>query len=168
MNTLDTFILIPLLIGFIFGFFKGFIREVLGLAVVFFGIYGAKWFSPIISSILTGVFSVSEQTAKPLSFVLMFITIAIVLMILARSLHKFAESISLGGLNKLMGGIFGLLKYALIVSLLLIVLNAVDTQLSFLNAQTKNKSILYKPMLNLAPDLWAEVKEVKAKNTDKD
>jgi uncharacterized membrane protein required for colicin V production len=46
--------LIPLLLGFVFGLSKGFIREILSLAVIFVGIYGSKWISPIASSMLTG------------------------------------------------------------------------------------------------------------------
>ncbi len=164
MNTIDIIILIPLLLGFVFGLSKGFIREIISLAVIIVGIYGSKWISPIVSSILTGVFSVSETVAKPLSFVVVFIAVALLMMVLARSLDKLVESISLGGLNKLMGGLFGALKYALIISLLLNVFHVFDSKASIVNAETKNNSLLYKPMLQLAPQLWSEVKE--AKKTD--
>jgi len=164
MNTIDIIILIPLLLGFVFGLSKGFIREIISLAVIVVGIYGSKWISPIVSSILTGVFSVSETVAKPLSFVVVFIAVALLMMVLARSLDKLVESISLGGLNKLMGGLFGALKYALIISLLLNVFHVFDSKASIVNAETKNNSLLYKPMLQLAPQLWSEVKE--AKKTD--
>ena len=164
MNTIDIVILIPLLLGFVFGLSKGFIREIISLAVIFVGIYGSKWFSPIASSILTGVFSVSETVAKPLSFVVVFIAIALLMMFLARSLDKLVENISLGGLNKLLGGLFGALKYALIISLLLNVFHVLDSKISILNAETKTDSTLYKPMIQLVPQLWEEVKE--AKKTD--
>ena len=41
MNTIDFVILIPILIGFVFGLFKGFIKELASLAAIFLGIYGA-------------------------------------------------------------------------------------------------------------------------------
>jgi membrane protein required for colicin V production len=161
MNTIDIVILIPLLLGFVFGLSKGFIREIISLAVIFVGIYGSKLFSPIVSSMLTGVFSVSETVAKPLSFVVIFIAIALLMMFLARSLDKLVESIALGGINKFFGGVFGALKYALIISLLLNIFHIADSKIGFLNAQTKTDSILYKPMLQFAPQLWEEVKEIK-------
>lgn len=164
MNTFDLIILIPVLIGFVFGLSKGFIREILSLAVIFIGIYGSKLLSPIADSILTGVFSVSETIAKPLSFVVMFLLIAFTLMVLARSLDKLIDSASLGGMNKFFGGLFGALKYALIISLLLNVFHAVDSRIHILNEETKSQSMLYNPMLKLAPQLWDEVKE--AKKTD--
>lgn len=164
MNTFDLIILIPVLIGFVFGLSKGFIREILSLAVIFIGIYGSKLLSPIADSILTGVFSVSETIAKPLSFVVMFLLIAFTLMVLARSLDKLIDSASLGGMNKFFGGLFGALKYALIISLLLNVFHAIDSRIHILNEETKSQSMLYNPMLKLAPQLWDEVKE--AKKTD--
>jgi len=165
MNSIDIIILIPLLLGFVFGLSKGFIREIISLAVIFVGIFGSKWLSPIASSMLTGVFSVSETVAKPLSFVVVFIAIALFLMFLARSLDKLVENISLGGINKLLGGLFGTLKYALIISLLINVFHVLDSKISIVNAETKTNSILYKPMLQLAPELWQEVKEIKIEET---
>ncbi len=159
MNTLDILIVIPIFLGFVFGLTKGFIREILSIAVIFIGIYGSKLLSPIASSILTGVFSVSEQVAKPLSFVVVFIAIALGMMVLARSLDKLAEQISLGGLNKFFGGLFGALKYALIISLLINLFNAVDSKVGILNEETKKESIMYKPMMKLSPQLWDEVKK---------
>ncbi len=164
MNTLDVLILIPLLLGFVFGLSKGFIREIISIAVIFIGIYGSKWLSPIAVSMLTGVFSVSEVVAKPLSFVVVFIAIALSLMVLAKSLDKLIENISLGGLNKLFGGLFGLLKYALVISLLINVFHILDSKISILKNETKSASILYQPMLDLAPVLWDEVKEKTTEN----
>jgi hypothetical protein len=42
--------------------------------------------------------------------------------------------------------------------------HVLDSKISIVNAETKTESILYKPMLQLAPQLWEEVKE--AKKTD--
>ncbi len=63
---------------------------------------------------------------------------------------------SLGGLNKLLGGFFGGLKYALIVSVLLNVFDAIDSKFPIVEPETKSNSFGYKPMLKLAPALWDE------------
>jgi len=165
MNSLDIIIVIPLLLGFMFGLSKGFIREILSIAVIIFGIYASKWLSPIAASMLTGVFGVSETVANPLSFVVVFIAIAIALRIVAASLSKFVQSISLGGLNKLFGGIFGALKYALLLSLLANIFQVMDSKMGILKPEMRSESLLYKPIMNLAPQLWNEVKELKTDNT---
>lgn len=168
MNTLDLVLVIPLFLGFVFGLSKGLIREIISLAVIFFGVYVAKWFSPFGVLILTRFFDFSETLAKPVSFVLIFILVAFVLMIVAKTLDKLVNTISLGGLNKFFGGVFGLLKYALLISLLLNVLHAIDSKFTIIKPVTKSESVLYEPLRKFAPILWDEVKEVKSTQSEKE
>ena len=165
MNKLDLILLVPIGIGFIFGLFKGLIKEITSLAAIVLGIYGARLLAPFISSILVSWFHFSEKIAMPMSYLVLFVGIAIVLLMVAKSLEKVFESMSLGGLNKFFGGIFGALKYALIVSVLLIVFNAIDSRFSMVSAETKANSIVYKPLLKLAPSLWNEAKKERQKST---
>ena len=159
MNKLDMILLLPIGLGFIFGLFKGLIREITSLVAIVLGIYGAKLLAPFVSGLLVSSFHFSEKTALPISYLVLFVAIAIGLLILAKSLEKLFDSMSLGGLNKFLGGIFGALKYALIVSVLLIVFNAIDSRFSIVSAETKENSFAYKPLMKLAPTLWDEAKK---------
>ena len=152
-------LLLPIAVGFVIGLFKGLIKEITSLAAIVLGIYGAKLLAPMVSGLLVSIFHFSEKTALPMSYLVLFVGIAIALLMLARSLEKIFDSMSLGGLNKLFGGMFGALKYALIVSVLLIVFNAIDSKFSIISAETKNNSIAYKPLLKMAPALWDEAKK---------
>jgi membrane protein required for colicin V production len=165
MNTLDLFLLIPIALGFIFGIFKGLIKELTSLAAIVLGIYGAKFFASSVSEILINSFGFSPKTAQPIAYIFLFILIAIVLLILANMVDKFFSSISLGGLNKFMGGLFGGLKYALIVSVLLNVFDALDSRFSILGIETKQESIGYKPLMKLGPTLWDEAQKRKENAT---
>jgi len=162
MHTIDLFLLIPIVLGFVFGLFKGLIRELTSLAAIVLGIYGAKLFSPVVSGLLIHTFDFSPKTAHPLSYLLIFIAIAVGLLMLARMLDKIFDSMSLGGLNKFLGGLFGALKYALIISVLLNVFDALDSKFPIIKVKTKEESIGYKPLLKLGPTLWAETKKNKA------
>jgi membrane protein required for colicin V production len=159
MNKLDMILLLPIALGFVIGFFKGLIREITSLAAIVLGIYGARLLAPMVSGLLVSVFHLSEKTALPMSYLVLFVGIAIALLLLAKSLEKIFDSMSLGGLNKLFGGVFGALKYALIVSVLLIVFNAIDSRFSIVSTENKNNSIAYKPLLKMAPTLWDEAKK---------
>ncbi len=159
MNSLDLYLLIPIALGFIFGLFKGLVKELASLAAIVLGIYGAKLLSPYATGILVKVFDFSPKTAQPLSYLFVFIVIAISLIIVSKMLDKMFESMSLGGLNKLFGGVFGAMKYALIISVLLNVFDAVDSRFSILKAETKDNSIAYKPLMKLGPVLWDEAKK---------
>lgn len=158
MNSLDLIIIIPIAAGFIFGLFKGLIKELTSLAAIFLGIYGAKLFSPRVAGILINSFEVSEKTALPVAYLLLFIAIAVALLIAAKALDKLFDSIALGGLNKFLGGIFGGLKYALIISVLLNVFNVIDNKFNIMNPETKTDSFAFKPIINLVPKLWDEAK----------
>jgi membrane protein required for colicin V production len=125
MNSLDLFILIPIIAGFTFGLFKGLVKELTSLAAVVLGIYGAKFFSPWLVNVLVKSFDFSVKTAQPTAYFLLFIVIVVGLLFLSRIVDKVFESMSLGGLNKFFGGLFGALKYALILSVLINVFNVV-------------------------------------------
>lgn len=162
MNSLDLFLLIPIALGFIFGLFKGLVKELASLAAIVLGIYGAKLLAPLVSSILVQSFDFSPKTAQPLSYLFVFVAIAVVLLMLAKMLDKVFETMSLGGLNKLFGGAFGAMKYALIISVLLNVFDAIDSRFSILKLETKQNSIAYKPLMKVGPILWKEAKRERA------
>ncbi len=158
MNSLDLFLLIPITLGFIFGLFKGLIKELISLVAIIAGIYGAKLFAPLVSEILINTFAFSPATARPTAYIILFIVIGIGLLMAANAIDKIFDSLSLGGLNKLLGGVFGALKYALIVSVLLNIFDALDSRFSIVKYQTKENSIAYKPLLKFGPGLWEETK----------
>lgn len=154
----DLLILVPVCIGFVIGLFKGFIKEIASLSAIFLGILGAKIFAPLLVSLLQVSGGFQARTALPLSWLILFVIIGIAMLLLARSLEKLFDSLSLGSFNKLLGGIFGALKYALVISVMLVVVDAVDSHFSIIGQDTKSKSLFYKPMTKLAPMLWDQAK----------
>jgi membrane protein required for colicin V production len=162
MHTLDLTLLIPIVLGFVFGLFKGLIKELTSLAAILLGIYGAKLFAPAIAGLLIHKFAFSDKTALPTAYFLLFVAIALGLLLIANMLDKVFDSMSLGGLNKFLGGLFGALKYALIVSVLLNVFDSLDSRFALIKPKTKEESIGYKPLLNFGPKLWDEAKKNKA------
>ena len=63
--------------------------------------------SPWLADVLIKSFKFSDKIAHPLAYVLLFIAVAVVLLIIAKALDKIFDSMSLDGLNKFMGGLFG-------------------------------------------------------------
>jgi membrane protein required for colicin V production len=161
MNTLDLILLVPIVLGFVFGLFKGLIKELASLAAIVLGIYGAKLLAPVVSGFLIHKLSFSAKTALPLAYLILFMAIATALLFGAKMLDKMFDSIALGGLNKFLGGVFAALKYALIVSVLLNVFDALDAKFTFIKSKTKMESVGYKPLMSLAPALWEEAKITK-------
>ncbi len=159
MNTIDIIILIPIAAGFVFGLFRGLIKELIGLAAIFIGIYGAKFLSPRFSGVLVNVFSFSEKTAQPVAYIILFIVIVVIMLIVAHLLDKLFDAVSLGGLNRFLGGLFGAIKFTLVVSVLINVFQALEEKFEIIDKENINNSLFYNPVMKVAPDLWKEIRE---------
>ena len=167
MNSIDISILIIIGAGFVFGLFKGLVRELASLVAIVLGIYGAKFFSSLLVPFFINLLGVSEKVAQPLSYVVLFVAIAVVLLILARAIDKFFVAVALSGLNKFLGGLFGALKYALIISVLINVFDSLNQKFRFVTEEKQLTSVTYKPLLNLAPELWEEAMQYHEENEAK-
>ena len=148
MNTLDIILLIPLAYGLFSGLMKGFFKEVASLLGIILGIYMARIFALPLSHWLITWLDYSEKVMVPISYILIFLTVAIGLNIIAFMLEKMMKFVSLGWLNKLGGAAFGMLKFALIVSVLLNVFAMLNDHIKLVETETLQESVLYKPVKN--------------------
>ncbi len=124
MNLLDLILLVPLIWGAYRGFRKGLIFELTTFIALFAGIYGAMHFSGIAEPYLKTTLG-SEQNHIPLiAFGLTFLAILIGVHLLGRLLHGLVQMVALGLLNGLLGGIFGILKFGVLLLALLIMIRS--------------------------------------------
>lgn len=156
MNTLDILLIVFLLIGFIIGIIRGFVRETISILIVIVAIYFSKWLMPIAKSMLVGVFSFSAEVAKPLSFVMVFVFLFVVFKLLATTLTKLAEAASMGGLNRILGGLLGAFKHAIIFSFILNLIISSLMLATIVNRKDLENSKLYNIIQPLTPILWVE------------
>jgi membrane protein required for colicin V production len=78
---------------------------------------------------------------------------------LARALSKLFQKVSLGWLNRLLGGVFGTLKWAIIVLTLVLCVHRLDEQFQFIQPDLKEQSIIYMQAAPLSEKMWAEIKK---------
>lgn len=154
MNSLDLYLLIPIVAGAVIGLFRGFIKEIISLIIIFAGIYLARAVNAPTAEWLSGITDISLKIAKPIAFILIFIATAIILSLLGHLIGKMISMLSLGFLNAIAGFIFGGLKFILIVSIVVNLIAALDTKLSLIDSEAKSKSALYEPVKNFGPELW--------------
>lgn len=165
MNTIDIIIGIILIFGTVNGFLKGLFVEVTTLVGLVLGVYGAIHFSYFLGDFLKDSVSWDESMIQVVSFAGTFLIILIALVLLGKAMTKIAETIALGFFNKLVGAIFGFLKYALILSIVLIVYDQINASLRFVEKEKVKESVLYEPVKNFAPAIFPNlVKVVKSKN----
>ena len=125
MNTLDIILLALIGLGAVLGFAKGALKQLAGLLGVF--------------SRVTDNLTV----AQVLSFVAIWVAVPLLFWLVAALLTRAMEAVSLGWVNRLLGAALGGLVHALVLSLLLCVVEVVDTEDVLLSRAAKRQSVLY-------------------------
>ena len=156
MNTFDIIITALLLFGFIRGLMKGLFVELASLISLIAGVYGAIHFSYFVGDFLKDSVDWEEQYIAIVAFAITFIAIVIVISLLGKLFTKMADFAALGALNKILGGVFGVLKFGLILSIVLIVFDKLNTTIPFVSEENTEDSILYEPVKELAPLLFSD------------
>ena len=123
MNYLDIIIAIILFLFGFKGFRKGLIIEVVTLLAFAVGIYGAMHFSDFTAEHLQEFMEINPKYLNTIAFVLTFILLVIAVNVLGRWVTNMVKAMNLNFWNKLVGGVFGVLKGVLLCSVLLLVLN---------------------------------------------
>ena len=76
--------------------------------------------------------------------------------VLGLILDKIIKMVALGLISRVLGGVFGVLKMALITSALLLIVNSIDQQLEIIPKEQKKKALLYQPISEIVPFLLNE------------
>ncbi|MFO7863878.1 MAG: CvpA family protein [Salinivirgaceae bacterium] len=153
MNYFDLILAVPLLWGLYKGFSKGLVKSLATLVALVVGIIGAMKFSHLTSVFLVSNFSIGATYLPLVSFAITFLGIVVAVHLLARFLDKVMSAVALGGINKIAGAVFGVAKFAFILSVLLIILNYIDAQVQFMPKEKTEDSVLYRPIANFAPTI---------------
>jgi len=158
MNYIDVVLGIILIVAAIQGFRKGFIVEAASLAALILGIWGAIKFSDWTAGYISKTFNYHSNSLSMVAFLVTFVGIVILIHILGKILDSTIKAVALGFLNRLAGIIFGTLKAAVILSILLLLFDPVDENVHFLPAKQKADSKIYPPMKQLVPTLFPFIK----------
>lgn len=154
MNYIDIVLGILLLFAAINGFRKGLIAELAGLAALVLGIWGAIEFSDITSEFIIENFDWQTEHLNIISFAITFVVIVILVHIVGNVVNKLVETVMLGFVNKLAGLVFGILKSAMILSIILVLFDKIDEEVEILSGKVKSESRLYEPIRNFAPSIF--------------
>lgn len=159
MNIIDIILGVILLWSLYNGFKKGIVSQAGALLGLLLGVWGAIKFSGFTKELLIRKFEITSQYTSLMAFALTFIAIVIGVNLLAKVLSKTLEALALGGFDKILGAVFGLLKTAFVLSVVLFILNSVDTRFKFLPKQEVQESKLYTPVSAIAPMLFSFFKD---------
>lgn len=154
MNWIDFVIVALLFYGLVQGFIDGLIIEIAELAALVLGIWGAIHFSWWTADKLQVWFDMQSHWTGIISFAVTFAVIITVIYLLGKLLDSLLKAMSLGFVIKSLGAVFGVLKIALVLSVLFVFLNTIDEKKHFLPSNTINGSMLYNPIADLVPAIF--------------
>ncbi len=144
VNWLDIILLLPLLVGLVRGLMRGLVSEIIAILAVILGVLSARLWAAPFSEWLYCKFQWPVEVCGVVAYVLLFLATAVALSIFARLFTKLLRAIHLGWANRLFGGVFGILKYGIIVLVLIFVMDRTNQAFHYLDESPIIKtSIVY-------------------------
>ena len=159
MYLLDIIFSVFLAFGLYKGLKNGLFVEIASLIALIIGFYGAIKFSYIAGEYLSKNMEWDPNAIKLTAFIITFIVLVIIVGLAGKLLTRNANFAMLGFVNKLAGGIFGLLKTAVILGTLLFVVEVVGSSLKPSNSDLAKNSFLYKPLKAIGVLVYGNVME---------
>mgnify|MGYP001423501610 FL=1 len=115
MNLVDLIIIAIIGFGIIRGYSKGLIIELSSFFGIFISFFIAGNVDNLLSNEISAFISVNSDLLNTISFIVIFILSYLIIIYLAKGFTKLAKVVYLGLLNSLLGGVFGGLKFLLIL-----------------------------------------------------
>ena len=159
MNIFDIIIAALLLFAFVRGIMKGLFAEIASLVAIVAGVYTAIHYAHHLEFYLVNSSAInwSDETNRIVAFAVTFLVVVILIIVIGKILTKIADITALGMLNKILGGLFGALKIALILSVIFTFFGRVNNTIPFIKQETLDESLLYSPVKQIAPTLFPSI-----------
>jgi membrane protein required for colicin V production len=137
------------------------VLEIASFLALGLGVWGGLKFSYLSAEYLSKLFNISEKLMPLISFSVVFIIIVIAVFLLAKLLQSVLKKAALGLVNRLLGLVFGVLKFAFILSIILNLINVFNKEVEFITPEKKEASLLYSPIEKLSQLLIPGIKDLK-------
>ena len=161
MTIIDIILLVVIGAGAVIGFIKGFIKQLASILGLIVGLLAAKALYVSVAERVFSKITDSMTFAQILAFVVIWIVVPLLFLRVAALLTKAMEAVSLGWLNRWLGAGLGALKFLLLVSLLICVVEFIDSDNTMIDRTMKEESVLYYPIESFAGKFLPAAKEVK-------
>ena len=161
MSVLDIVLASLIVFGLVRGLMNGFFVEIASLIALVAGIYGAIHFSNYAATFIDDNSQWDEKTVNIVAFAVTFLIIVLVISLAGKALTKLADFAALGIVNKLLGAVFGALKIALILSVVLNIFDSMNRTVPLTDENSIKDSVLYTPLKSLVPMIFPIILEKK-------
>ncbi|MDR2219830.1 MAG: CvpA family protein [Methylobacillus sp.] len=119
MTVFDYSVIAILAVSVLLSMMRGFVRETLSLAGWVIAFFVAKWYAPALAPLLPP--SITDEPVRLLAaFLALFLVTLLAVSLIAMALSEAFKLVHLGGLDKLLGAVFGLTRGALFVAIIVL------------------------------------------------
>ena len=157
MGFLDIILALLLLRGLWRGFKNGLLLELASIIALIAGIFGAIHFSYIAGDYLSEHMQWNESYINLASFIITLVVIMIAVHFAGKLLTAIANIAFLGLINKIAGGLFGVLRAAIILGAILAFFEQVNSTVGFIGNETLQSSILFEPVKEIGKFFFSMV-----------
>lgn len=164
MNTLDIILIICLSAAMIEGLVRGFTEQIIALVSIIAGTWAAFKFSQLVCSMLQPYLQISEKVLYVIVFVLMIVVVILLLRLLGKVIKASIKFVMLGWLDRLLGALFALIKVSLIIGIVIILFNTINSSFHIVSESVMDNSAIYAPMKRFAYGVFPYFKELLFKN----
>ena len=158
MAILDIILLLCFIPAIVTGISKGFVKQVIDLVAILAAAWAAFHFSTMMADWLGQYLTLDPSILKVVSFVLVAIVVAILLHLVGALLTKTLKALSLGFVNRLLGLVFGVLKVALILGLLILLFETLNSSLQIVKPEATANAVVYNALKNAANAIFPILK----------
>ena len=150
MQTIDIIFCALLVIGLILGLRDGLVKQVASLAGLICGLLLGRMFYVPVGKWLADTFSFSAGVTRVTAFILILVVVPLLFSLIGWLVTKMLHAVKLGWINRLLGALVGVLKFALLVGVVITGIELCDKHNAFIAKEKKEASVLYYPLNNVA------------------
>lgn len=160
MNIIDIIIICCLVPAVLRGISKGFVNQAYSLVALIAGVWLSFKFSGALGDWLVSFADLPSGVLHVIAFALILLIVMLLVHLAGKAVEKVVKVMMLGWLNKLLGVVFALLKMVLIVGLVIILFDALNSTIPLVKESTLGGSILYQPVKDIANTVFPYLKEL--------
>lgn len=161
MGLLDIILIICFIPSLIIGISKGLVKQLFSLAAVFVALTAAIHFAPEVGKWLgENISGADGKFANVVAFTAILVFTVLAMKLIGCLLTKLVSIATLGWANRLAGGLFGIVKAALILMILIFIFEEINGKWQIVEPGTLSDSHLYMYLKNLSDDLFPKLKEL--------
>ncbi len=149
MNYLDIVLIVPFIWAGYNGFNKGLVISLAKLIALGIGLWGAVHFNPYGIEWLAKETSIEAKYQPVTSFAIIFVLIVLAVFAIGRILEQFLKLIALSLANKILGLVFGIVKTAIVLGIIVTIFDRYNHQFELITESTTEDSVLYNPIFEI-------------------